>query len=176
MKVTIGVVYLDSKFFNDEAAETMGKPIVGADMAKIIANRRAVKGRLTLAGQKALWEAEEFLLHKYGEWLDLEIKWDRHAGCSTCPCSPGFKVKLETEGWAKPQDFRERSLRGSQRGREIEPKFTMWVDKNGKHDFRAPKVSQMLEWLIVHLNTKRRELSDAAFQDAMRERLLQEIC
>jgi len=49
------------------------------------------------------------------EWGDTaKIKWDRHCGCGMCPCSPGWRVTVNTDSrpfygdpievWAKADD------------------------------------------------------------------------
>ena len=38
----------------------------------------------------------------YVEADDLSIKWNRHLGCSMCPCSPGWEVVLKDKGMTAP--------------------------------------------------------------------------
>lgn len=94
---SIGEIYLGSEMFSDEdeAAKTIGKAAIGPDAVKIIENRRKVKGRLSELGKA---ELEKVVAVVKGLYPDTEVKvtWDRHCGCSMCPCSPGYRIKLRT--------------------------------------------------------------------------------
>jgi len=95
---SIGEIYLDSSMFSsdDEAAQTIGKSAIGQDMLKIIENRRKVKGRLNDFGAEQLKEVLEKVKELYpGD--EIKVTWDRHCGCSMCPCSPGYRIKVKTD-------------------------------------------------------------------------------
>jgi hypothetical protein len=78
----------------DEAAKTIGEAAVGPDFMKIIENRRKVKGRLSESGKA---ELEKVVAKVKGLFPDSEVKaaWDIHCGCSMCPCSPGYRIKVK---------------------------------------------------------------------------------
>jgi hypothetical protein len=117
---SIGDVYLDASFFNDEASKTIGQPAVGPDAVEIILNRRKVKGKLTAEGQiqlnKILDEIKRIL-----KTDEVKAVWDKFCGCSMCPCSPGYRIKINRE---------VRSLE--------KYRFSLWVDKKGSYKFARP--------------------------------------
>lgn len=111
MKKRIGTLYLTSKYFLDEANSTMGQPMLSAE---IMQNRRNVTSRLTLAGQGRIAD----VLHRFKErGMDVELKWSKNAGCTMCPCSPGFKISMEVEKYS----YR---------------KIDVWVGDDGTSSFR----------------------------------------
>lgn len=117
---SIGEVYLDPSFFKDEASKTIGQPAMGPDVDLIIQNRRKTKGRLTAEGQihlnKILDEIKKIFKNN-----EIKAMWDRHCGCSMCPCSPGYRIKINRE---------VRSL-GKYR-------FSLWVGEDGSYKFARP--------------------------------------
>ena len=117
---SIGDVYLDPSFFNDEASKTIGKPAMGPDFNLIIENRRKAKGRLTAEGQihlnKILDEIKKIFKNN-----EVKAMWDRHCGCSMCPCSPGYRIKIDRE---------VRSLE--------KYRFSLYVGEDGSYKFIRP--------------------------------------
>ena len=117
---SIGDVYLDPSFFNDEESKTIGKPAMGPDLNLIIENRRKAKGRLTAEGQihlnKILDEIKKIFKNN-----EVKAMWDRHCGCSMCPCSPGYRIKINRE---------VRSLE--------KYRFSLWVGEDGSYRFARP--------------------------------------
>lgn len=95
---SIGEIYLGSEMFSDEdeAAKTIGEAAVGPDAVKIIENRRKVKGRLSELGKA---ELEKVVAKVKRLFPDSEVKaaWDIHCGCSMCPCSPGYRIKVKAQ-------------------------------------------------------------------------------
>ena len=96
--VSIGEVYLDSDFFNDEdeGAKTIGQAIIGENAQEIFENRRKVKGLLTPLGKSKL----DYVISEIKGIFntdDVKAVWDRHCGCSMCPCSPGYRIKISNE-------------------------------------------------------------------------------
>ena len=95
---SIGEIYLGSEMFSedDEAAKTIGEAAVGQDAVKIIENRRKVKGRLSELGKA---ELEKVVAKVKRLFQDSEVKaaWDIHCGCSMCPCSPGYRIKVKAQ-------------------------------------------------------------------------------
>jgi len=93
---SIGDVYLDASFFNDEASKTIGQPAVGPDAVEIILNRKKAKGKLNAEGQihlnKILDEIKRIL-----KTDEVKAVWDKFCGCSMCPCSPGYRIKINRE-------------------------------------------------------------------------------
>ena len=117
---SIGEVYLDPSFFKDEASKTIGQPAMGPDVDLIIQNRRKTKGRLTAEGQihlnKILDEIKKIFKNN-----EIKAMWDRHCGCSMCPCSPGYRIKINRE---------VRSLE--------KYRFSLWVGEDGSYRFARP--------------------------------------
>ena len=100
----IGVFYLRSEHFVDEANKTVGQPGVGPDAMKVFENRRKVTCRVTPQGRVLKEKAIEYFKKKYK--IDVILCWSRFAGCSMCPCSPGFVIKTANENiryFGRPQ-------------------------------------------------------------------------
>jgi len=96
--VSIGEVYLDSDFFNDEdeGAKTIGQAIIGENAQEIFENRRKVKGLLTPLGKSKL----DYVISEIKSIFntnDVKAVWDKHCGCSMCPCSPGYRIKISED-------------------------------------------------------------------------------
>lgn len=117
---SIGEIYFDSSFFSDEASKTIGKPLVGPDLIKIVENRRNAKGRLTSDGQVYLTKIIDDLKKVFVN-DEIKVVWDKFCGCSMCPCSPGYRVKINRE---------VRSLE--------KYRFSLFVDENGSFTFKPP--------------------------------------
>ena len=122
---SIGELYFDNKFFSDEASKTIGQPLLGPDMMTIFENRRGAKGKLTSEGRNAL----DYIVSNISRVLGVKVKavWDRHCGCSMCPCSPGYRIKADIP-FSSKEDTR----------------FNMWVQKDGTFDYRLPKTNYEL--------------------------------
>lgn len=132
----LGAAYLDSSMFLDEANQTTGTPIIGPNMEQLINNRRNVTSRLTEAGKEALRMIKAKFRREYN--VDVALRWDIHAGCGGCPCSPGFSIKIPTE------QLNKYTRNYSSRLREDE-QFKVWVNEDGSLDFRIPK------WLPIEV-------------------------
>ena len=52
---------------------------------------------------------------------EVKAVWDKHCGCSMCPCSPGYRIKINRE---------VRSLE--------KYRFSLGVDKDGTYKFSRP--------------------------------------
>lgn len=117
---SIGEVYLDPSFFKDEASKTIGQPAMGPDVNLIIQNRRKTKGRLTAEGQihlnKILDEMKRIL-----KTDEVKAVWNKFCGCSMCPCSPGYRIKINRE---------VKSLE--------KYRFSLWVGEDGSYKFARP--------------------------------------
>jgi hypothetical protein len=120
---SIGEIYFDSSFFVDEASKTMWKPMVGESFQEIFENRRKVKGKLNAEGQIYLNKILSDLKEVF-DGDEIKVVWDKYCGCSTCPCSPGYRVKINRE---------VRTL-GKYR-------FSLWVNEKGEFTFRSPQYS-----------------------------------
>lgn len=88
----IAECYPTSEMYAEEAGRTVGE---AATSMKVIMNRRRVQGRLTTKGKDAVVKAMELLQPLFGPTVKLTAKFDRHCGCSMCPCSPGMKIIAE---------------------------------------------------------------------------------
>lgn len=85
----IGQIFLSPSHFQDAAAKTMGQPALSDE---VISNRRAVRGKLNEKGKQAL----ERIAAEFERRFDVHVtfKWSLKAGCSMCPCSPGFNAYI----------------------------------------------------------------------------------
>lgn len=117
---SIGEIYFDSSFFVDEASKTMGTAAVGPNAVEIIQNRRKVTGRLKIEGQNHLAKIESDLKTVFPN-DKIKIVWDRHCGCSMCPCSPGYRIKID------------RDIRSLDKYR-----FSLHIDNQGNYSFFRP--------------------------------------
>lgn len=125
----IGTLYLDPKHYASEANQTVGAPIVGPNMEVLIANRRESDSALTPAGEKVLEQVRYHFKANYN--VKVYIRWSRFAGCSTCPCSPGFNIMV-----AKEDFFLSRfERRGAQRDARM---WSIWGQEDGTLDLRVP--------------------------------------
>ena len=117
---SIGEVYFDSPFFKGEEEQTIGQPIIGPNAMTIFENRRKVKGHLTTEGREKL---EQFISEVKRIFKVDKVKavWDKHCGCSMCPCSPGYRIKIEG-------NYRYRSSEST--------RFNLHVNKNGFQFFK----------------------------------------
>ena len=90
---SIGELYFDNTFFSDEESKTIGQPLIGSDIETIVKNRRGAKGHLTPQGRIIL----DHIVTKLSRVLGVKVKavWDKHCGCSMCPCSPGYRIKAD---------------------------------------------------------------------------------
>jgi hypothetical protein len=120
---SIGEIYFDSSFFMDEASKTIGQPLIGENAQEIFENRRKVKGKLNAEGQIYLNKILSDLKEIFNK-DEIKVVWDKFCGCSMCPCSPGYRVKINRE---------VRAL-GKYR-------FSLWVSEKGEFTFRSPQYS-----------------------------------
>lgn len=107
---TIAKIYMEGKYFTNKANKTIGEASIGPNASQIITNRRLVTSKLTKEGQSKLQEKIKEIENKHNIKI-LKVKWDKHCGCSMCPCSPGFRIfgdnsiklkgDLLFEGWIK---------------------------------------------------------------------------
>lgn len=118
---SIGEIYFDNSFFLDEASKTIGAPAIGPDAMEIIKNRREVKGRLTLDGQTHLEKIRRDIQTIFNT-ENVKIVWDKFCGCSMCPCSPGYRIKIDREF---------RSLN--------KYRFSLYVNQQGEYDLKKPQ-------------------------------------
>ena len=88
---SIGELYFDSVFFQDEESKTIGQPLIGLNIETLIKNRRGAKGHLTPKGREILKQIESQISKTIG--VRIKMVWDKHCGCSMCPCSPGYRIK-----------------------------------------------------------------------------------
>lgn len=122
---SIGEIYFDSSFFRDEESKTIGQPLIGLNIETLVKNRRGAKGHLTPVGREIL----NRIVSKVSEVLGVKVKsvWDRHCGCSMCPCSPGYRIKGDIP-------FRSTD----------KTRFNIIVNKDGSVEYRIPKSSYEL--------------------------------
>lgn len=89
-KVWIGNFFPDSKMYNEEAGETVGDALLNGRVAN---NRYSLKGVMNKHGVTGVKMVERMIRTRVG--LDAKLYFSRKAGCSSCPCSPGFMIKVE---------------------------------------------------------------------------------
>ena len=83
----IGTLYMGGEFFEDEANQTIGAPALSNE---VINNRRRVTEKTTNVGTAIRKRVIEFFKENYD--IDVVLKWNIYAGCTMCPCSPGFAI------------------------------------------------------------------------------------
>lgn len=135
----IGVLYMDGTFFNDEAAKTMGMPAIAG---VVIKNRRAVTGKLTEAGKAWKKKVVAWFMKHYG--VEVKLRWSRYAGCSMCPCSPGFKIMVDVNNIFGPLKLRQWSST-YKKVRTYENEHNIWINSNNLVDCRFPEVPILRE-------------------------------
>lgn len=124
----IGSLFLNPSHFASEANQTIGAPIIGPNMEQLILNRRGANSELTPAGNSVLAQVRWHFKSNHN--VKVYIRWSRYAGCSTCPCSPGFNIMVDRE------DF----LPSPWGRRDIEARlWHIWVNENASLDIRAPQ-------------------------------------
>lgn len=109
---SIGEVYLGSASMfseEDEAARTIGQPAIGENLLQIIENRRKVKGRLSDKGAEELKKVVDKVKSVFPD-AQIKVTWDRYCGCSMCPCSPGYRIKIDKDTKMPSKDIYRFSL------------------------------------------------------------------
>jgi hypothetical protein len=101
MSIKIGQLYLDASFFEDQ--ETAAAINNVGDVEGMIAARRRTQGKLTVAGKAQLFKLIDRLNAGLVGW-PLKAKFSRNCGCSMCPCSPGFDIRIEKADLMALQD------------------------------------------------------------------------
>lgn len=117
---SIGELYFDSSYFNDNSSLTIVKPELGNIQTGTTSDNRKKTNRLNERGLKEL----EFIKNSLNELFvghNIEIKWNKYCGCSTCPCSPGYRVNIDKD------------ILSSDKYR-----FSLRLDKKGKYHFKEP--------------------------------------
>ena len=87
----IGNVFFDSEFYTGKGSETTGSPALTFE---VLSNRRKFRGKLTEDGIKGLDKVMKKLQEKYPN-IAFKVRFNKHAGCSMCPCSPGYSIYAE---------------------------------------------------------------------------------
>ena len=123
MKRRIAQLYISNTGFADGANQTIGAPGITEEA---LINRRFVTSRLNDIGRAQLEKVRLFFKEKYG--IDVSFKWNIKCGCSMCPCSPGFDVKVDTMYHRNLSDDKHELAK-------------IWFNNDGEMDFREPKSS-----------------------------------
>lgn len=142
-KIKIGGFYMNSEYFQDEANQTIGQPLIGKEFEKRVINRRMVTARLTKKGKEKKQQFIEWFKNEFG--VDIKLNWSKNCGCSMCPCSPGFEIKVEIPGGK--HFFYSRDLRDNLRDRNC-GKGSFWTVNDGFEDSRKRK-PQLYLWKIL---------------------------
>lgn len=117
---SIGEIYLDSSCFNNEASKINERIEINNNYSSVTDNSIKPKGRLSEKGEKTLDKIRQKLNEVFKD-CHIQFKWDKYCGCSICPCSPGFRIKINKD------------LRSSEKYR-----FSLHINKNGKFEFNEP--------------------------------------
>lgn len=126
----IGTLFLDAEHYASQANKTVGQPIIGTNMEQLIENRRGANSELTPAGEAILSKVRSYF--KANLHVKVYIRWSRYAGCSSCPCSPGFNIMVSNEDF-----FLERwNRKGNNRDA---CSWAIWTKRDGTLDIRDPK-------------------------------------
>lgn len=120
---SIGDIYLSSSHFNCKKSNTMGRISIDNDSLQIKENIKSDKGRLSERGEKALDKIREKLNHVFKDYR-IQFKWDKYCGCTLCPCSPGFRIRINKE------------VRSAAKYR-----FSIYLDEKGNYFFKEPEYS-----------------------------------
>ena len=140
-KLTIGQVYMNSDYFQDEANQTMGKPGTSLEVFK---NRRRVTSKLTPKGKELLATTKAFIERKYN--VEVKLSWSKYAGCKMCPCSPGFLVKAQVpDSVVTAKSFKQKE------------RFDIFFDEVDDIDFRTPIYEYDLKGLSRDMVTYNKE-------------------
>lgn len=132
----IGCLYLEPEHFTDEVNQTIGQPGLSS---QIFQNRRNVTSRVNEKGQAIKEKVEKFFEQTYG-WKVL-LRWNRYCGCSMCPCSPGFDIKIEL-----PEDVDSYALSLLRsRAVTLSNKFDIFA-KDEELDIRFPKLDGWIKY------------------------------
>ena len=135
LKTRVGTLYLEGVHFADEANKTVGEPCIGPEASTIIGNRRLVTDRLSDLGKRAIQRVKEYFKKEYN--LEIKLKWSIHAGCTMCPCSPGFKIYImaaDKPWWLRTHDADDHRL-------------DVWVNTNGSLGFGKRDKTRIKEYL-----------------------------
>jgi len=89
-KVWIGNFYPASKMYQGEEGKTVGVPMLSDEVAN---NRHNLKGLMNGYGLQAIGRVKRLIKNKVG--LDVNLYFSQKAGCGSCPCSPGYMIKVE---------------------------------------------------------------------------------
>ncbi len=120
----IGVLYLDREHFADEANQSIGAPAL---TSSVVMKRRAVTSRLSNVGAKMKFGAIDFIKKTFG--VDVKLQWSQYAGCSMCPCSPGFNILTESKNLPDGlKSYYRRKIREQER-------FSIFI-KDSSYDLR----------------------------------------
>jgi hypothetical protein len=127
----IGCISLEPIHFNEPAAQTIGAPGITPE---ILENRRLVTGRLSVKGQTTLDQIKEEFRKRYG--VEVRFRWSQYAGCTMCPCSPGFNVLVEGDQVRSKrltEDYRVNVYASGDSGFDFRPaKYGRFSDGGGK--------------------------------------------
>jgi hypothetical protein len=93
---SIGDIYFDPCFFEDAASKTIGEPAIGDRVLEVISNRRQARGKLNSEGQIYLEKIISEIKNIF-ETTEVIARWDKYCGCSMCPCSPGYRIKINRD-------------------------------------------------------------------------------
>ncbi len=88
----LGQLHLESEHFVDEANKTVGAPAISPEL---IRNRRHVTSRVNELGKTVKTKVIKYFKTTFD--LDITLHWSKKAGCSMCPCSPGFIIRADRE-------------------------------------------------------------------------------
>lgn len=94
MNKTIAKVYVSPDLYLDEPNKDIGKAPVGEDFLSILENRRHVTSRMSEKGQRLMNKLKKSIEKRFERKVG-KIKFDRHCGCTMCPCSPGFRIMVQ---------------------------------------------------------------------------------
>ena len=124
-KFWICELYPDNSMYQDDANQTIGKPIFDY---QTIANRRNVSNKLNPDGKQFIEKVKQYFRDNFN--IEVKASFSKHCGCSMCPCSPGFKIICESDTLSpikSRNDFR----------------MKIWGNEKGDLDIRYPKNDEL---------------------------------
>jgi len=136
-KIWIGEFYPENQHYQSEANQTIGQAGITDNT---IMNRRNVTNQLTEDGNLFIEKVKQFFKSVYD--LDVKLTFSKYCGCSTCPCSPGFKI------YAIINKIDNKKIKSEENCR-----FKIFYDnKNKRLDIQQPKDYYLLDNLLDNLD------------------------
>lgn len=136
--IHIGGLYFHPRYFVDEANKTIGHPALSE---QTILNRRLVTSKITEPAEAIMQVIQCEMMRDFG--VEVKFKWSRYCGCTSCPCSPGFRIIMVKDQGSHYRYFNYfgTSTRRDRYGIDIH------VKEDGTIEYRYPEMGMFIETL-----------------------------